>query len=380
VCAPTAFKGSLTAGDAAAAMALGVADAGADPVEVAVADGGDGTLDVLLASDGASRVVTMRVTGPLGDPVTARLGLLNLGDPGGGTAVVEMAEASGLRLLRADQLDALHATSRGAGELIAAALNQGLRRLIVGVGGSASTDGGAGALQALGARLLDAAGRDLPPGGAALRDLVSIDVSGLDPRLSDAQILVAVDVRSPLLGAEGAAAVFAPQKGATAEDVAVLEAGLARLASVAGATELAHAAGAGAAGGAAFGFALAGARLVPGAPTVCDLVHLDAALAAADIVLTGEGRLDAQTALGKAPAEVAQRSAAAGVPCIAIAGAVVEPAPHLFAAAISLEELLRRRDPRKEARTLLRQAAAHAVLRYGVRSRAGGTRPSADNP
>lgn len=378
VCAPNAFKGSLSAIDAAAAMALGVADAGAEAVAVPVADGGDGTLDVLLASDPAPRVLTVHTYGPLGGPATARLGLLSVGRPATSTAVVEMAEASGLRLLRAEQLDPLRASSRGTGGLIRVALGQGATRVIVGVGGSASTDGGAGILQALGARLLDADGHDLRPGGAALRDLAAIDWDGLEPRVRQVQMEVAVDVRNPLLGPDGAAAVFAPQKGATAEDVAVLEDGLARLAAVAAVTErrgdeLAESAGAGAAGGAAFGLACAGAHLVAGAPLVCDLVHLDAALANADLVLTGEGRLDAQTAMGKAPAEVARRSAHAGLPCIAIAGAVIEPAPHLFSGVISLEELFPESDTRNDAASLLRRATADAVVRYGVGSRTGGS-------
>ena len=369
VCAPNAFKGSITAGDAAAAMALGVVDSGAQPVVVPMADGGDGTIDVLLGADAGSRATQHQVTGPLGEPVTARLGTLH-----DGTAVIEMAEAAGLRLLQGRRLDALHATSRGVGELIRAALDRGAHAAIVGVGGSASSDGGAGALQALGVRLRDGSGRDLDPGGAALGELESIDMRELDPRLQRVRIEVAVDVRTPLLGDEGAARVFGPQKGASPREVAILETGLARLAAIAdrdcGAAGLAAAPGAGAAGGLGFGLALLGARLVRGAPLVCDLVHLDRAIASAGLVLTGEGRLDSQTAMGKAPSEVARRAAAAGVPCIAIAGTVEDRLPELFGDAVALDHFAPSTKAREIAAALLRRAAAHIVRSYGVGSRA----------
>ncbi|MGH7685556.1 MAG: glycerate kinase family protein [Candidatus Dormibacteria bacterium] len=372
VCAPNAFKGSLSALDAAAAMALGVADAGGVSRSVPVADGGDGTLEVLLASDAASRVTRHAVAGPLGATVEARLGWL-----GDGTAVVEMAEASGLRLLGEGELDPLHATSRGTGELIRAALDAGAARIIVGVGGSGSTDGGAGALQALGARLLDASAQNLAAGGAALRALESIDLSALDARLRAAVVEVAVDVRTPLLGTQGAAALFAPQKGATPADVAVLEAGLARLSEVAmreGVSgDLSVQPGAGAAGGAAFGLALAGARLVPGAELVCDLVGLDAVLGDADLVLTGEGRLDAQTLLGKAPSEVAIRASSAAVRCVAVAATVVDQLPELFTGTVSLDRIAPGRDTRRGTAGLVRLATSYAVSRFGVGSAAGGT-------
>lgn len=349
-----------------------MADAGGVSRSVPVADGGDGTLNVLLASDSGSRISHHTVSGPVGAPVEARLGRLS-----GGTFVVEMAEASGLRLLSDGELDPLHATSRGTGELIRAALDAGAARIIVGVGGSASTDGGAGALQALGARLLGASRNELPPGGAALRALESIDLSALDARLRSAVVEVAVDVRTPLLGIRGAAAVFGPQKGASDADVAILETGLARFAEIAtrdcGVVDLAGQPGAGAAGGAAYGLALAGARLVEGAAMICDLVGLDAVLTDADLVLTGEGRLDDQTPLGKAPSEVAMRAAAAGVRCVAVAGTVVDPLPELFAGTVALDRIAPGRDTRAGASGLVRLAAAYAVSRFGVGSAAGGT-------
>lgn len=344
-------------------MALGVRDAGGEPVEVPVADGGDGTLDVLLGSDLRSRVTRHRVTDPLGAVVSARLGWL-----ADGSAVVEMAEASGLRLVGRRKPDPRRATSRGTGELILAALDGGAERIIVGVGGSASTDGGAGLLQALGARLLGEEGRELGPGGAALRNLESIDLSGLDARLRSVPLHVAVDVRNPLLGADGAAAVFAPQKGARPGDVAFLEAGLDRFAAVAereaGAAGYAAAPGSGAAGGAAFGLMLIGAYRSPGAALVCDLVGLDTAIAGAGLVLTGEGRLDAQTSWGKAPAEVARRAAAAGVPCVAIAGSVGDlplDLAHIFAEVVSLAAVARGGDTFAEIGLWLRSEASRAV-------------------
>jgi glycerate kinase len=327
-----------------------------------VADGGDGTLDVLLAAAGPSaRVTRHQVTGPLGRSVPARLGWTDAR-----SAVIELADAAGLRLLSPTRLDALHATSRGVGELLAIALAAGATHVTVGVGGSACTDGGAGMLQALGAHLGDAAGEELGPGGGALGALASIDMSGIDPRLRNCRIEVATDVRNPLHGPSGAAAVFAVQKGATAEAVALLDAALAHLAEIAtrdlGATGLAGLPGAGAAGGCGFGLALLGAALLAGAALVCDAVGLDRALSGATLALTGEGQLDRQTADGKAPAEVALRARRHGVPCIAVAGRVLDPLPDLFDAAIALDRLAGDADPRRHARSLLRHAARIAVL------------------
>ncbi len=363
VCAPNAYKGSLDARAAAAALARGVAAAGGDPVELPVADGGDGTLDVLLGAAGAAaRVAVRRVTGPLGDPVDARLGWLDAA-----TAVVELAEASGLRLL-GDGLDALRATSRGTGELIAAALDGGASRIVVGIGGSACTDGGAGLAAALGVRLLDAAGAPLGDGGGALAGLAALDLRGRHPGLGRCRLEVAVDVASPLLGPGGAAAVFGPQKGADAAAVAALEAGLRRLARVAGRDAgadpgLVARPGAGSAGGCGYGLAaLCGAALRPGAALVCDTVGLDAALGGAALVLTGEGRLDASTAAGKAPAEVARRARRAGVACVAIAGGVGEGVPPLFDRVVEIGPGLPPAERIAGAARLLEEAAA-AVAR-----------------
>jgi len=357
VCAPNAFKGTLSAAAAADALARGVADAGWAARRVPVADGGDGTLDVLLAAAGASaRVQEVPITGPLGRRRLARLGWI-----GRDLAIVEMAEAAGLRLL-GSRRDPLRATSRGAGELIAAALDGGARRIVVGVGGSASTDGGAGILAALGARLLDGHGRAVGPGGGALVSIARIDLSSVDGRLRHASLEVAVDVRSPLFGPQGAARVFAQQKGADAAQVGLLDAGLEHLADLvegaAGMPGLASRPGAGAAGGAGFALAALGAGLVGGAALVCDQVGLDAAMSGAALVITGEGRLDRQTGTGKAPAEVAARAERAGVPCVAVCGTVDGDA-ELFSATIALDQL--GDDPRRRVRSLLRLAGARAV-------------------
>ena len=360
VCAPNAFKGTVTAQAAAAALARGVRDAGMDAIEMPVADGGDGTLDVLLRTRRTeARVTRHRVTGPTGAPVSARLGWF-----GQDEAVVELAEASGLRRLQAGALDALHATSRGTGELIRIALDAGARTIVVGVGGSASTDGGAGLLQALGARLTRTDGQEIAPGGAGLEELVAIDLATAVPALTRCSIQVACDILSPLLGPQGPAQMFAPQKGASADDVLRLERALTRFAVVAsgfGYGDLASLPGAGAAGGCGFGLAIAGAHLVPGARLVCDMVGLDAALRNATVVVTGEGRLDRQTLTGKAPAEVAARAATCGVPCIAIAGSVLEPLPELFSAVLSLDHFGPGVDPMGHTRARLRRAARRAI-------------------
>ena len=317
VIAPDSFKGSLAADQAAGAIAAGIARARPDAEAVLrpVADGGEGTVAAALGAGYRPRRV--RVSGPDGRPVAATFAL------DGTTAVVELAAAAGLGLL--EHPAPLTATTRGVGELLRAALDAGARRIVLGIGGSATTDGGAGMLQALGVRLLDADGTDVPPGGGGLARLARLDATGLDPRLAGVDLVVASDVDNPLTGPSGAAAVFGPQKGASADDVARLDAALSRYAAVLardGGVRVADVPGAGGAGGTAAGAMLLGARVVSGAGLVCDLVGLDAAVAGADLVLTGEGSLDEQTLRGKAPAEVAIRAGAAGVPCVGLAGVV----------------------------------------------------------
>jgi glycerate 2-kinase len=329
--APDSLKGSIGAGAAAAALAEGwhAARPGDELVRLPLADGGEGTLQVLAAADPAARWHQAEVTGPDGRAVASRW--LELSD---GTGCIELAQASGLPLMAVP--DPLGAQTTGTGQLIAGAIDAGARRIVIALGGSASTDGGTGALAALGARFLDGTGRELPPGGGALRDLASADLAGLRPRPAGG-VACLTDVLAPLLGPAGAAAVFGPQKGAGPGQVAMLEAGLARLALVLGGDP--GAAGAGAAGGAGYGFAAAwGAVIVPGAAELCRIAGLDRQLSRADLVLTGEGRYDATSADGKITGTVLAAAARAGVPAALVAGTVAAGLPRV-AAAVELARL-----------------------------------------
>lgn len=323
VIAPQAFKGSLSAVQAADAIADGARQVfpDAEMVHVPVADGGDGTLDALInATKGTFHTAT--VSGPLGQPVSARWGVL--GD--GITAVVEAAQACGLTLLPVGDRNPLKTSTYGVGELIGHALGAGYRRIIIGLGGSSTNDGAAGLVMALGDRLLDAKGSGLSPGGEALLDLRHIDLSGMDPHLQDTEIIIATDVTNPLCGPEGAAATFGPQKGATPGDVAVLDAALAHLAGIIKSDigiDVLGIPGGGAAGGMGAGLvAFLGARIEWGADIVCDAVGLDEHLDDADLVITGEGQLDWQTAYNKAPVTVARRASAWSVPVLGVSGSL----------------------------------------------------------
>lgn len=324
VVAPDKFKGTLTAAQAARAISAGWrrADPTAELDEVPVADGGEGTLDALVAALGG-RIERVRVTGPLGDPVDAELGVV---DGEGLTAVVEMAGASGLQLVSEARRDPMRATTKGTGELMLAAARHGLARMIVCIGGSATNDGGAGMAQALGAHLRDEDGRDLPPGGAALRRLSSIDTTLMAPELRDVDIVVATDVDNPLTGPRGASAVYGPQKGASPEQVAVLDEALRHFAAVLLrdlGIDVREIPGAGAAGGLGAGLiAFLGARVRPGFDVVADAVDLARRVEPADVVVTGEGRFDAQTDQGKAPAGVIRMAREAGCRSVLIAGDV----------------------------------------------------------
>ncbi len=316
--APDKFKGSLTATQVAAAVARGICDCAPD-VEVRclpVADGGDGTLEAAVAA-GFERVPE-RATGPTGQPVGTAYAIK------GDTAVVEMADVSGLSRLPGGTPAPLRATSRGTGELVAAALDRGARRIVLGIGGSACTDGGAGMLQALGASLRDSAGHELAPGGGALREIAALDLTGLHPRLGEAEIVVACDVDNPLTGPLGAAAVYGPQKGATGDDVATLDANLTRLADhVARHTGADHRdqPGAGAAGGVGFAaIAVLGATLRPGIDLMLQLLEFEKQVHGTDLVVVGEGSLDTQTLHGKAPVGVARLARAAGARVVAVCG------------------------------------------------------------
>lgn len=328
--APDKFKGSLSAPDVAAALARGLTAARPD-VEVRllpVADGGEGTLAAAVVA-GFERV-PVTATGPTGLPVDtayARRGDL---------AVVEMADVSGLARLPGGRTDALRATSRGTGEVVAAAVAAGCTRIVLGVGGSACTDGGAGLVQALGARLLDADGRELPPGGAALTALHTLDATGL---VRDVELVVACDVDNPLTGVDGAARVYGPQKGASPSDVELLHAALAHWADVVEATtghDRRDDAGAGAAGGTGFAaIALLGAQLRPGIALLLDLLDVDRHLQGADLVVVGEGSLDEQSLRGKAPVGVAQAAARVGARVVAVSGRRSIDDDQLRAAGIS---------------------------------------------
>ncbi|WP_217166478.1 glycerate kinase [Streptomyces sp. AC512_CC834] len=327
------FKGSLTAVEVAERVTAGLRRVVPDVrVEaLPVADGGDGTVAAAVAAGFERREV--RVTGPLGDEVTAAYALRE------GTAVVEMAEASGLQRLPAGVLAPLTASTYGSGELLRAALDAGARTIVFGVGGSATTDGGAGMLSALGARFLDGAGAPVAPGGGGLAGLVSADLSGLDPRLSDVELVLASDVDNPLTGPKGAPAVYGPQKGASPDDVRALDAALAHFAKVLEETEsvgarAAASPGAGAAGGIGFGAMLLGARFRPGIEVMLDVLGFAPALARAGLVITGEGSLDEQTLHGKAPAGVAAAARAAGKEVVAVCGRLALPAEVLGRAGI----------------------------------------------
>ncbi|MGW6723763.1 glycerate kinase family protein [Streptomyces sp. NPDC054995] len=335
--APSGFKESLSAARVAEAIATGVRrvvpDAELDLIPLV--DGGEGTAEA-LALAGGGRLVPVTATGPVGDPVASHFALLGGGTtPGPLTAVVEMAAVAGLALVPPDRRHPGATTTYGVGELIRAALDSGARRILVGCGDSGTSDGGAGALQALGARLTDRHGRELRPGGGSLHELEHIDPSGLDPRLAETELLVACNPYNVLCGKRGVARVFGPQKGATPAEVELLSAGLERLAAVltrdllpafappAGTpVDLRTAPGTGASGGLGAGLASAGARLLPRYDVLLDGLDLDARLARADFVITAEGALDHQTVRGKIPAEVARRAQAAGVPVLVLAGTI----------------------------------------------------------
>ncbi|MFI6638021.1 glycerate kinase [Streptomyces sp. NPDC050504] len=320
------FKGSLTAVQVAERVTAGLRRAvpGLAVEALPVADGGDGTVAAAVAAGFERREVEVR--GPLGTPVTAAYALR------GGTAVVEMAEASGLQLLPDGVFAPLTATTYGSGELLLAALDAGARTIVFGVGGSATTDGGAGMLAALGARLVDAAGGPVEPG--RLGELAEADLSTLDPRLKDVDLILASDVDNPLTGPKGAPAVYGPQKGASPDDVAALDAALAHYASVLG-PEQAGLPGAGAAGGIGYGALVAlGARFRPGIEVMLDVLGFAPALDRATLVVTGEGSLDEQTLHGKAPAGVAAAARAAGVEVVAVCGRLALPPQALGRAGI----------------------------------------------
>lgn len=329
VIAPDSFKGSASAKEITRAIADGLIASGLltqqDLDLVPMADGGEGTVDALVAATGG-RIVQRRVTGPLGEPVDAFFGIL--GD--GTTAVIEMAAAAGLHLVPPEKRNPLITTTFGVGELIKSALDAGCRTLLIGIGGSATNDGGAGMAQSLGARLLDERGNDIGFGGGALSRLTRIDLSGLDPRLREAEFLVACDVTNPLTGQNGASFVYGPQKGATKEMVRVLDENLRHYAAVIRrdlGVDVETVPGAGAAGGLGAGLmAFCNAQLKRGVELVINAVRLEERVRDANLVITGEGKLDFQTGFGKVPHGVAQVAKRYGKPVIAIVGQMGEGA------------------------------------------------------
>jgi glycerate kinase len=377
VVAPDSYKGSVAAVEVAQAMERGILQVFPDARvrQIPIADGGEGTVDALVAATGG-RLCHTEVHGPLGEPLDAQWGIL--GD--GRTAVIEMAAASGLPLLSPDKRDPHRTTTRGTGELMRAALDAGLRRIIIGIGGSATNDGGAGMARALGARFLDGTGAELADGGAALADLARIDLSGIDTRLAQTEIIVACDVDNPLCGPRGASAVFGPQKGASPATVDELDRALARFAQnalIATGRDVADNPGAGAAGGLGAGLLFfTPAVLRPGVEIVLDAVSFATAVADAAFVITGEGRTDFQTAFGKAPVGVARVAKRFAVPVFCISGGLGDGADDVLAHGIdavmsicdkpmSLEECMR------SGETLIEAATARLcrVIAAGCKSR-----------
>lgn len=356
--APDKFRGTLTAAEAASAIARGWRRVRPHDVieEVPLADGGEGTLDALLAALGGERR-TARVSGPLGDEIEATFGLAG---PRGRLGIVEMARASGLGLVSPARRDPMRASTRGTGELILAALRAGAREVLVCLGGSATTDGGAGMAQALGVALLDAEGVPVGPGGAGLLRLARIDATRLDPLARAARVQAACDVDSPLAGPRGAAHAFGPQKGASPEEVLLLDRALRHLAAVVHrdlGIDVRDLPGAGAAGGLGAGLAaFLGARLRPGVQVVMEAVGLGRRIRAADLVLTGEGAFDESSLRGKVPAGVLALSRSAGVPVVILCGrAEIRPD------GVKVRSLVERFGPERplaEARLALEELAA----------------------
>jgi glycerate kinase len=332
IVAPDSFKGSISALGVAEAMERGILAVfpEAEVIKVPIADGGEGTVEALVAATGG-RLLHANVRGPLGETVHAHWGIS--GD--GATAFLEMAAASGLPLVPKEQRDPRITSTYGTGELMKTALDAGLRKLVIGIGGSATNDGGTGMARALGVRFLDAQDCDLPEGGAALARLARIDLSGLDPRLLEASILVACDVDNPLCGSRGASAVYGPQKGATPDMVEELDAALgifADLAASATGRDVALLAGAGAAGGLGAGLLFfTPASLRPGVAIVLETTGFESLAEGADLLITGEGRTDFQTAMGKAPVGVAAVAKRHGVPVVCLSGGLADGADDVLA-------------------------------------------------
>jgi glycerate 2-kinase len=367
IVAPNSFKGSISATQAAKAITLGVHEVfpDAEVVEIPIADGGEGTVEALVAARNGT-YQWVNVEGPLGDPVLASYGVID----DGRTAVVELASASGYVLVTPAMRDPRKTSTFGFGQLLDAARKSGARLIIAGIGSSATNDGGAGMAQALGYRFLDDSGRELPRGGGPLLRLEHIDVGGFNSQWRSVKVMVACDVTNPLTGPEGASFVYGPQKGAEPVTVRLLDRALGHLAEVIErdlGKRVADVPGAGAAGGTGAGLmAFLDATLVSGAALVVDASGFDRALPGSDLVITGEGRVDGQTAFGKAPGEVARRAAAAGIPVLLIAGSKAKGWETLREKGVNAIQVLAQegdnlRDLMQDPAPALTQAAARAV-------------------
>jgi len=375
VVAPDSFKGSLSSTEAAEAMARGVRRVlpEAEVIPLPLSDGGEGLVEALVAGSGGE-LLEYEVTGPLGTPVRAQLGLMG----GGKTAVIEMAQASGLVLVPEEKRNPLVTTTFGTGELIAKALDLGCTHLIIGIGGSATNDGGMGMAQALGVRFFDEEGELLGSGGGELARLASIDLSRLDPRLAEVTIEVACDVTNPLTGPQGAAHVYGPQKGATPEMVELLDRALERYDLILQrdvGKNVGKIPGAGAAGGLGAGLmALLGGRLVSGIELVLTALDFETKARGASLVLTGEGKFDAQSAYGKVPLGVARRSRALGVPVVVIAGTVLPSAEVLHREGVGayfsiLNRPMSLQEAMAEAAELLENQVAEVIRLFSIQNR-----------
>jgi glycerate kinase len=374
IIAPQGFKGSLKAHEAAEAMAKGVKSARPDAeiVLLPISDGGEGTVLAMVTATGG-KLISAKVSGPLGDIVEARWGVL--GDKQ--TAVIEMAAASGLNLVPKDRIDAMAASTYGTGELICAALQAGCRKMIIGLGDSATTDAGTGMAAALGIMLLDGDGRPIPRGGTGLLQLKRIDTSGRYKSLAQSTITGACDVTNPLYGREGAAYVYGPQKGATPEMIKQLDKGLRNLAFIIDrdmGVKIGEMPGAGAAGGLGAGLvAFLGASLKPGIDIMLDSIRFEEHLVAADLVLTGEGRIDHQTARGKTVAGIARRVKKTGKPVIAFAGELGSGYEDIYSLGISkavgiVPAGVTKEEAMKNAARFLAEAVKKSVKELGTLS------------
>jgi glycerate kinase len=365
--APDSYKGSLGANEVAVCMEEGILQVFPDArvVKIPIADGGEGTVEAVVNAAGGT-IVRERVTGPLGDPVTAAFGILD----GGKTAVIEIAQASGYALVPAHRRNPLVATTYGTGQLIRAALDQGCRRLIIGLGGSATNDGGAGVAQALGVKFYDAAGEEIGLGAERLGDIARIDASGLDPRLAECEVLIASDVTNPLCGPNGASAVYGPQKGATPEMVHLLDRDLlhyGRMIEHTLGVDVVDVKGAGAAGGLGAGLiAFLSARMHRGIELILETIRFAERVREADLVLTGEGRTDRQTAFGKAPVGVARVAKTEGKPVICISGGILHPVDELHELGLDalfgiVQSPMPLQEAMEQAPALIRQATAEIM-------------------